>query len=157
MFATLILFAMFHPFHRSLAEVAWNAESERYEVSLRVDPIDLDAALSTQEQRRIVLDKLQPADANGMLKKYIAKHLRPQRSEQQIGEVHWVGYETDDRGKYVWLYFEWSRPAGEGPLRLHNRLFMREEPTHISTVVFTDLAKRPALIFTKQKALLPMP
>ncbi len=154
----LVLFScLVHPYHRSLAEVQWNAESQRYEVALRVDPRDLDAALSDLHRRPVVLDQMDEAAAEAMLKAYVSKHLhllRPAATSDQpdqLAKTHWVGFESDDRGKFVWLYFEWAPPPGESPLWIENRLFVKTEPTHISTVVFTKLANRPALVFTKQQ------
>lgn len=156
-FLAVIFSCLVHPYHRSLAEVQWNAKSARYEVALRVDPRDLDAALSDLHRRTVVLDQMDEAAVGAMLKDYVGKHLKLQRPSgdrdqpAQIAPTHWVGFESDDRGKYVWLYFEWAPPEGEAPLWIENRLFVKTEPTHISTVVFTKLENRPALVFTKQR------
>ncbi|QEG40349.1 DUF6702 family protein [Roseimaritima ulvae] len=169
MFLVLLFSCLVHPYHRSLAEVQWNTESQRYEVALRVDPRDLDNALSDQHRRPVVLDRMDEADANAMLKAYVGKHLRllrPQSDSNRADEdkrpdkaatMHWVGFEADDRGKYLWLYFEWTPASGEAPQWIENRLFMKTEPTHISTLVFTELDKRPALVFTKQRSRQPLP
>lgn len=156
---TLLVFLAMHPFHRSLAEVQWNAQTDRYEVALRVDPRDLENGLARDFNRRVPIDQLDRDTAEKLLTKYLGRHLKMQRGPQKDAKavpMHWVGYELDERGKYVWIYFEWQPPA-KGPLWIRNELFMRVEPTHISTLVFPKLPDRPGLAFTKRKAVLAVP
>lgn len=184
---TLLLFTLIHPYHRTLAEVEWNAQSNRYEVALRIDPRDLESALSDHYGRRVNLEHLDEAaaalaqadedsaqqdssdreslviatDREGekLLAGYLHHVLQLSRrggdaadSDAARATMHWVGYELDNRGKFLWAYFEWSPPPGEGSLWMENRLLMKTEPTHLSTWVFSDSRKRPALVFSRDKA-----
>ncbi|QDS93135.1 hypothetical protein FF011L_18900 [Roseimaritima multifibrata] len=137
-----------------MAEVEWNAQSNRYEVAFRCDPRDLDRALSASMKMPIVIEQLPKAKAEKYIQQYLDKHLKLFRQtedgeeEPVVAKRHWVGYELDDRGKYLWLYFEWEPSPGDAPLKIENRMFMQVEPTHISSFTFTDIAEKPSLHFT---------
>jgi hypothetical protein len=60
-----------HPYHVSMAEVNWNAETKKFEVALCVWPSDLEKALGQQEGRTIDLAKEPQVDQ--MMRAYVAK------------------------------------------------------------------------------------
>ena len=66
-----------HPFHISSAEVEFNPKSDRLQVSLKVQAIDFEQALSKMDGQR---SKLEQADADELIVAYLARHfyLTPQ-------------------------------------------------------------------------------
>ncbi len=153
----LLLIALVHPFHRSLIEMHWNEQEQFFEVALRVDPHDLDLAISRHQGRRIVLEQLRQPEAKGLIGQYVAKHFKLYRSPESPGKLTLVGFEPDERGKHLWIYFELRRPTGDAALLLDNRIFSLEEPTHVGTVIFPNLPKRPSLTFHQRKLVQKLP
>ncbi len=121
------------PFHICVGEMEWNQESKKWEVSLRLHPSDLQAAVSRVAGKRIEIDPAQKAPPE--LVHYIESHfylstkkLEPNESREKLPElnvsnevknakdpplwgkgninskVNWVGMEAE-RG-WLWLYFE---------------------------------------------------
>ena len=60
-----------HPYHVSLAEVNWNAKSNKFEVALCLWPADLEKALARQTGRPIDLEK--EANIDQLMEAYIGK------------------------------------------------------------------------------------
>ena len=145
-----------HPYHVSLAEMEFNAKSARWEVALRLHPGDLDAALSRQQQRRVVLENESPEAARRMAEAYLNKRFRilgdkPARQST----LRWVGMEMTN--KFVWWYFELQPADLPRPLRLENRVLMEIEPTQVNTVNLLGGIKTQSLVFTAAKSVHPLP
>lgn len=140
----LLLALLLHPFHISFAEAQWNETGNRLNVALRLDPRDLDAALSASTGRRIVLEKESEARAAELLTEYLrdaifitgsaaeARATEKQAIAARHKRFHWVGFEHELR--YVWVYFELERPPGAESLWLTNRVMIEAEPTQINTL-----------------------
>jgi hypothetical protein len=154
--AIALLVAALHPFHSSVGEAQWNGESKRLEIALRLDPRDLDAALSEQEERRVVLERESDEAAQKLLIKYLKQHVWLEREgTEPRGGFHWVGRE--DQPRHVWVFFELAPPEGDGELRMGHRVLMEVEPTQTNTLILLHAPGRPALRFSRQKTLLPLP
>lgn len=54
--------ALAHPFHTSTAEIEFNKQSKRAEVSLKLQVTDIEAALQARAGRRVTLDKTADID-----------------------------------------------------------------------------------------------
>ncbi len=106
-----------HPFHISIAEMEYNAESKRIEVALKLHADDLERELERINSVEVDLESSQLADlAAGFLDRHfylIALSSVPADSEQTqldsgkpavLSKVHFVGSELEKT--WIWLYFE---------------------------------------------------
>lgn len=148
----LLPLLVMHPFHVTLTEAEWNQQTNRLECALRVDPRDLDLALSAQEKRPVRSEEVSDAELKRMTTEYLRKRMRLLRTgEDEPATLHWVGSEADT--KYRWLYFELQPPAGERELVMENRLFFEVQAGQRNTVVFRRKQKTPrAVVFTESTA-----
>lgn len=147
-----------HPYHLSRAEVAWNSESGKFEVALCVWPVDLESALSQQEQRSIDLQR--EPELEPLVEKYLRPRfqLRPVRDAADAGapdagaeeaaqpetlgtpsRLRWVGMEPGL--KQVWLYFELEGDPAVSDWRLENRVFFELNDDQLNHVQWS-LGKR---------------
>lgn len=149
----LLPLLVMHPFHITLTEAEWNRQTERLECSLRVDPRDLDLALSAQEKKPVRSEELDDKALRQLVSKYLQERLRLLRAgdEERPGKLHWVGSETDK--KYRWFYFELQPPPGKQPLQMENRLFFDVQHGQRNTVVMRRKRETPeAIVFTEAAA-----
>ena len=70
-----------HPYHVSLAEVNWNAKSQKFEIALCLWPADLEKALARQTGRPIDLEK--EANIDRLMEVYIGKHFTIHSANEQ--------------------------------------------------------------------------
>lgn len=148
----LLPLLLMHPFHVTVTEAEWNHQTNRLECALRVDPRDLDSALSAQEKRPIDSDKLSAAELERLASTYLRKRFRLLRTSRDLpATLHWLGSEADP--KYRWLYFELQPPSGERSLMMENRLFFEVQTGQRNTVVFRRKQKTAqAVVFTESAA-----
>lgn len=145
----LLPLLVMHPFHVTLTEAEWNRQTRRLECSLRVDPRDLDLALSVQEKRPIRSEEISDTELERLAGDYLRKRFRLLRPGQdESAKLRWVGSEAD--AKYRWFYFELQPPPGEQTLVMENRLFFDVQAGQRNTVVLKQKQKKPhALLFTE--------
>ncbi|MEX1026682.1 MAG: DUF6702 family protein [Candidatus Paceibacterota bacterium] len=148
----LLPLLVMHPFHVTLTEAEWNRQTNRLECSLRVDPRDLDMALSAHEKKPIRSEELSADELERITTEYLRKRIRLLRTGQdEPATLHWVGSEADS--KYRWFYFELQPPAGEQTLMMENRLFFEVQAGQRNTVVFRRKQKKSrAAVFTESAA-----
>ena len=127
-----------HPFHVSLAEVEWNAQSGKLEVAVRVDPFDLERALQQRAGRTIHLEKEAEAQLDVLLGDWVADVFRIEGRDAAGGgrrvatKLEWVGHEQTTR--FVWLYFELEFPCDVGAFEVTQAMFLDEVPQQVNTV-----------------------
>lgn len=145
--------AWVHPFHVSVAELEWNAQTERLEVSLKLHASDLERALTLRAKRKINLEQ---DDADGKLcAAYIQEHffltelegvensrgdLPPGLDERPRSKVNFIGKEFDK--SWIVLFFEMERPESEKPLALVNTVLLDLTDGQINTVTVRTGAKK---------------
>lgn len=148
--ATSAVDAAAHPFHVSVAEAEWNAETRRLEVALRLAPEDLEAALSQRSDTKVRLEDSEQVDA--MIVDYLNAHfsLRKTNEEEEPRPLalKWIGKEVST--KSAWLYFEIDAPDGVAGLELRNDLLVDHEETQINTVVLREGQRKLTLRFDKK-------
>ncbi len=148
----LLPWLLLHPFHVTLTEAEWNRQSQRFECALRVDPRDLDLALSRQAGQPVFSERLGKAALRRAAERYLREHVRLQRGEEKLGRLHWVGTEADR--KYRWFYFELEPPGGAEPLQLVHRVFFQVQAGQRNTVVFRGTSdEQPSLVFSRSSPL----
>ena len=162
-----------HPYHVSLAEVNWNAKSQKFEVALCLWPADLEKALARQTGRSVDLAK--EADIDRLMASYIAKRFsivstsqatRPNQTqdssstgqdgsdattkmENQSPELKWHGHEAN--AKEVWLYFEITG-ASKASWTLENRIFFELNDDQLNHIQWNGTGKTETLVCNTDNA-----
>lgn len=136
-----------HPFHVSIAEGEWNAETKCLEVALRVSPEDLETALTKQAKEKVRLEETENVDEQ--ITAYLNAHFRLRESaDEDPLKLKWTGKEITT--KAAWLYFEIEAPNGVEGLELTNKLLVEEEETQINTVVLRHGKQKTTLRFDQK-------
>ena len=157
-----------HPFHISLAEVEYNAASQRLEVSLKLHASDLERALQRARGRKV---DIEAEDIGKEVEAYLDGHFylvtsdalarREEDSSLEAGEdpiarskSRWVGKEL--QATWIWLYFELELPAGAdsqeafGDYALVNTVLLDLIEDQINTVTVRSGVRRHALKMTRK-------
>ncbi len=145
-----------HPFHTSVAELEYNVESKRIEVSVKLHSTDMDNALSAVLGKRVDIEKDQ---VDKELMKYLESHfyLLPESAAKAeeitektpLSKVHFIGKESD-KG-WLWVYFEMELPETDETLALVNTVFLDRIKDQINTVSVRANAKRQSMKMTRKK------
>lgn len=133
-----------HPFHSSVAEVEWNAETERFEVSLKVNPHDLELALRQRAGKRLILEKLTD---NQPVYKYIDSMFQFHRGKEKL-KFRPVGFEVD--AKAAWIYFELTPPDDLGNLKISSSLLL-DAPHQVNLISWKQGKKSFTLSLNEQR------
>lgn len=95
-----------HKFYVSLTEVRYNTQTERFEVSLRVFPDDLDQALMQRSGIRTQLaTELEHEKADSLLQAYLLERFSI-RADGQLVALAYLGKEQESDA--LWCYLESS-------------------------------------------------
>ena len=94
--------AVAHPAHETNAEMVWNAKTRSLEVALQLRGIDLEAALSRKDAKKVDLDATPDVDAR--IQAYITKAFTVRSPAGHPVDPHYIGKNSEERS--VWLYFE---------------------------------------------------
>ena len=100
-----------HPSHSSITEIEWNADSERFEVPMKLSIADLEDAISVKLNRRFSLET--DKDASSHAQAYLKERFAITRSEDHVCLLHWVGMELELHD--AWFYFEAESRPSETP------------------------------------------
>lgn len=164
--------ALAHPFHISSAELEYDSASDRLQVSLKLQAVDMERALARLAAKRI---KLEQPGIDEWIVKYLELHLyltptvpanstgepprkpsagstiqaAPQRNPPSRSRVHWVGSEL--KGPWMWLYFELELPTTRANLQLVNTLLFDTNTGQINTVSVRHAGQRATLKLTSQQ------
>jgi hypothetical protein len=137
-----------HPFHTSVAEAEWNAETKRLEVALRVAADDFESALNARSETRIKLDDSDSADE--AIQTYLKETFVIRRTkEDEPLELKWIGKEVTT--KAAWLYFELEAPDGVEGYELTNRVLLETEETQINTLAIKLNGRKVSLRCDRKK------
>lgn len=91
-----------HPFHASTTEIEWNADSQRFEVAMRLRIADLEDAISAKIKTRFRVESDPKRQVR--LQAYLQETFSISFVEHRQCTLHWVGYELELHD--VWVYFE---------------------------------------------------
>ena len=136
-----------HPFHVTLSETNYNPKNDTLEIALRVNPFDLERALSRKAKRRIDIDR--SADLDKRLEAYVNEHFRVTSENKAPFEINWIGKEISL--KTAWLYFEVGLDGVE-KVDVTNSLFFELEHDQVNTMNFRNGDERYSLSFTTSRA-----
>lgn len=143
-----------HPFHISTAEVEFDAQTDRLQVSLKLQAIDLEQALARLTGKRIVIEQAEAAERiTELLDRsfYLTTEasVATQARESQRSKVQWVGHELE--GAWLWLYFELELPPQREGLRLFNTILFETNDSQINTVSVRHGNQRATLKLTPKQ------
>lgn len=96
-----------HKFHASFATLNYNEQTKSVEVTMRIFPDDLEAALSKQLGRSVKLDKSR--ESSQMIMNYLRKTFELKKGGR-LQAFRWIGMELGVDS--AWLYFESKMPLG---------------------------------------------
>lgn len=151
--------AIHHPFHISTAEVEYNPTSNRLEVGLKCQSMDLERALGRLAGKKIDIEK--DAAVDELVTRYLTDRfylaaapiaskdkaastdITPEVPEPPKQPIKFVGKEFETT--WVWVFFELPVPAGDEPLVLVNRVLFEVNTGQINTSLIRYEGKRDAL------------
>ncbi len=169
-----------HPFHICVGEMEWNQESKKWEVSLRLHPSDLQAAVSRVAGKRIEIDPAQKAPPE--LVQYLESHFYlstkkfdPNESREKTpqlnvlpnsakiakdqpldgkgnSKVNWVGMEAE-RG-WLWIYFELIPDETAQPSVKEESVDGNQPASQPGTSIAEPAAPKAANVFLTHRLLL---
>lgn len=137
-----------HPFHISTAEVEYDAQTDRLQVSLKLQAIDLEQALARLAGKRIVIEQ---AEAAEQIAELLGRsfYVSAEAKESPRSQIHWVGQEL--KGAWLWLYFELELPPQRAELRLFNTILFDSNDSQINTVSVRHGNQRTTLKLTPKQ------
>ncbi|SMP74408.1 hypothetical protein SAMN06265222_117124 [Neorhodopirellula lusitana] len=125
---------MLHPAAESLAEIQWNAQTQRIEVALRLRAADEQHFIRSVSARDVE-SLMEDGDAFEKLAISILKRRigfgnlpdmkKAKQSAPVAAQYHWVGRRTE--GGHVWWFFEFESPEGR-PSHVRCTLFEKPSP-----------------------------
>jgi hypothetical protein len=150
---------LLHPYHVTDAEAQWNGQTERLEVSLKMELSDIDRLLSDHLGSRYRVAKIDDQQLSKDLTDCLATRFVLQASDDHRGALEWVGLERSDRS--VVAYFQLSLPeaTAEHPrssVRLLNRILIGVQSRQTNVVTFL-LDEKVSLEFREEAEVQPLP
>lgn len=134
-----------HPFHVSLAEAEWNAESKKLEIALRLHPTDLEDALSQRAKQRISLETTE--DVDSLIRDYLAEAFVVTDTDDTPATLEWVGKEIEVT--WAWVYFEIPLQAGPDGVTIRNAVFFELLEDQANLITLRSGKQRHSLTFTR--------
>ena len=122
LFSTVLFFpsrSEAHPFHASSMEMEWNEKTNAFEVSVQLDPNDLEQELRRFSKKKIVLEELSSdeIDSSNLVFRYLTSAFAASYNGQQL-KVKPIGFEVET--KSAWIYFELPVAINEVHTKLDN-------------------------------------
>ncbi len=145
--------AQAHPYSTSRAEIDWNKETKRFEVSLAVLPEELVLMVEAERPAGSQAERFRLAatpEADAEIAAYLRKHFAMVSAEGEEAKLEWVGKEVAFEA--TWLYFElvFAKPPEklEGiTLRVDLGLELSHE--HVTAVQVHRDEDRRGLLFSR--------
>ncbi len=121
-----------HKFYVSLTELRYNTRTERYEVSMRIFPDDLDRALLERSGIRTQLaTELEHERADSLLKTYLLENITIRADGREI-PLNYLGKEPESDA--VWCYLESDPFPAPGDLYIRHDLLTEIFPEQVNIV-----------------------
>jgi len=130
-----------HPFHESQAEIDYRAQCRCLEITLKVKPEEMEAALVRNRAPRLPLED---ARMRQQLESYVRQHFVLIDAAQKVIELQWVGLEIDSLG--AWIYLQTQ--AVQLPLQLRNDVLLEHEAEQVNRVLFRANHRNQSLRFS---------
>jgi hypothetical protein len=109
---------LMHDFYVSLTEVRYNTQTERFEVSMRIFPEDLDRALMERTGIHTQLaTELEPKEADSLLMHYLLEGFSLQVNGEDLA-LSYLGKEAESDA--IWCYLESSKVSAPESITVRN-------------------------------------
>jgi hypothetical protein len=140
-----------HEFYVSLTEIHYNTNNERFEVSMRLFPDDLDRALLERWGIQAQLaTELEHDRADSLLMVYLQQGFSLQSGKQEI-VFRYLGKETESDA--IWCYLESEPQPYPRELSIGNALLIEVFPDQINIVqVYVDAWNKGLLLNRNQSS-----
>ena len=123
---------LMHKFYVSLSEVRYNTETERFEVSMRIFPDDLDRALLARSGITTQLaTELEHKSADSLLMVYLLDDFSIEVNGETL-ELSYLGNETESDA--IWCYLESTRVAAPETITIRNVLLTEYFPDQVNII-----------------------
>ncbi len=123
---------LMHDFYVSLSEVRYNTETERFEVSMRIFPDDLDRALLARSGITTQLaTELEHKSADSLLRVYLLEDFSIEVNGSLL-ELNYLGKEPESDA--IWCYLESSRVAAPETITIQSILLTELFPDQVNII-----------------------
>jgi hypothetical protein len=123
---------LMHEFYVSITEVRYNPGSERFEVSMRFFPDDLDRALLDRSGIHTHLaTELEPELADSLLMVYLLEDFALEVNGEDL-LLNYLGKESESNA--IWCYLESSRIAAPGTISVLNMILTEYFPDQVNII-----------------------
>ena len=131
--ALLVLGAwVMHEFYVSITEIRYNAQRERFEISMRIFPDDLDRALLERNGIRTQLATALEHDlADSLLMLYLLEDFSLEVDGEAL-ELTYLGKEAESNA--IWCYLESSVRSAPETIQIRNRILTEYFPDQVNII-----------------------
>jgi len=121
-----------HKFYVSLTEIRYNQDRERFEISIRIFPDDLDRALLERTGIYTQLaTELEHRDADSLLMLYLLEDLTLEVNGTKLA-LDFLGKEPESNA--IWCYLESTKVATPGTITVHNSILTEYFPEQVNII-----------------------
>ena len=121
-----------HEFYVSISEVRYNTDKERFEVSMRIFPDDLDRALLERSGIHTQLaTELEHEKADSLLMLYLLEDFSLEVNGEVL-ELDYLGKEPESDA--IWCYLESSKVPGPESITIRNAVLMEYFPDQVNII-----------------------
>jgi hypothetical protein len=123
---------LMHKFYVSLSEIRYNTETERFEVSMRIFPDDLDRALLERSGIHTQLaTELEHKSADSLLMVYLLEDFTLQVNGEEIA-LNYLGKEPESDA--IWCYMESSKVVAPETITVGNAILTEYFPDQVNII-----------------------
>jgi len=123
---------MMHKFYVSLTELRYNTQTERFEVSIRIFPDDLDRAILERTGIHTHLaTELEHQGADSLLMVYLLKDFTLQVNGEVLG-LNYLGKEPESDA--IWCYLESSKVTAPLSITVRNAILTEYFPDQVNII-----------------------
>lgn len=121
-----------HEFYVSITEIRYNTDSERFEISMRIFPDDLDRALLERSGIYTQLaTELEPKIADSLLMTYLLDDFSLEVNGEEL-ELNYLGKEPESNA--IWCYLESSGIAAPETITVRNLILTEYFPEQVNII-----------------------
>lgn len=123
---------LMHEFYVSITELRYNTSTERFEVSIRIFPDDLDRAILERTGIHSQLaTELEHKSADSLLMLYLMEDLSLEVNGVEL-ELNYLGKESESNA--IWCYLESSKISAPEVLRVRNAILTEYFPDQVNII-----------------------
>jgi len=138
-----------HEFYVSITEIRYNPGTERFEVSMRIFPDDLDRALLERSGIHTQLaTELEHMQADSLLKVYILEDFSLEVNGEEL-QLNYLGKEPESNA--IWCYLESSRIAEPKHMTVRNMILTEYFPDQVNIIQVYHGKWNKGLMLDRQK------